>query len=517
MSQATLLMYQWLGQGTLLAFIFALGACTGSFLNVVAWRLPRGENIVTPPSACPRCGTRLKWFDNLPILGWIALRGKCRYCRAPIAARYLLMEILVAGLFAGLWILWGADERALSGIGVHLGAWRPEWADEGMGLMWPMFALALVLISALVVSTLIDAQTFTIPAVVPWIAMGAGLVAHPIHAWYVERAGGIGTAAHPWVIPAPEGGEAWVFTLAALGALGGLAASNVLLRLRIIPYSFTDFDEWEREAEAALEKAKAGSEPREDVPAGPSAESLGPVLLRTLVLTGPAVLGMFIGTMLFAPAGRGLTGLAVGGALGLVLGALLRSRLGTPSHADDETPVWANYPHARREVLKESLFVLPAALGLAGGAWVGLRAAGPFIEDPATGALVSTAAEPPLWLLALAASGMGAIVGGGVVWLVRILGSLAFGKEAMGLGDVHLMAGVGAVLGWVDPLLAFFIAPFFGIAWALAAPMLGRFVRLPSVLPYGPHLALATLLLLYAKPLEEWLLGVVLRTPVNLP
>lgn len=87
----------------------------------------------------------------------------------------------------------------------------------------------------------------------------------------------------------------------------------------------------------------------------------------------------------------------------------------------------------------------------------------------------------------------------------------------MGLGDVHLMAGVGAVLGWVDPLLAFFIAPFFGIAWALAAPMLGRFVRLPSVLPYGPHLALATLLLLYAKPLEEWLLGVVLRTPVNLP
>ncbi len=150
------------------------------------------------------------------------------------------------------------------------------------------------------------------------------------------------------------------------------------------------------------------------------------------------------------------------------------------------------------------------------GAWFGLKPAG-LAEDPVSGAIVATAPGPALWLLALGASAMGALIGGGVVWGVRILGSLAFGKEAMGLGDVHLMAGVGAVLGWIDPVIAFFIAPFFGIAWALLGPLLGKLVKLPTVLPYGPHLALATVLVVYAKPLIESLLGLIFQSPVNLP
>ncbi|MEB3361884.1 MAG: prepilin peptidase [Synechococcaceae cyanobacterium] len=75
-----------------------LGACFGSFLNLVAWRVPRQVSIVRPPSHCPHCGTRLSWAENLPLLGWFLLRGRCRHCGRPIAGRYVLVEWLVAGL-----------------------------------------------------------------------------------------------------------------------------------------------------------------------------------------------------------------------------------------------------------------------------------------------------------------------------------------------------------------------------------------------------------------------------------
>ena len=83
----------------------------------------------------------------------------------------------------------------------------------------------------------------------------------------------------------------------------------------------------------------------------------------------------------------------------------------------------------------------------------------------------------------------GLLVAGGMVWLTRILGTLAFGREAMGLGDVHLMAAAGAVLGWLGPVLAFFIAPFFG----LLAAILIAVRRRQGELPYGPWLSLGLL------------------------
>jgi leader peptidase (prepilin peptidase) / N-methyltransferase len=85
------------------AMIAALvGACVGSFLNLVAWRVPREESIVAPPSNCPHCGTRLRWHDNLPVLGWLLLRGHCRHCHRPIHMRYLLVELLTAGLWVSV-------------------------------------------------------------------------------------------------------------------------------------------------------------------------------------------------------------------------------------------------------------------------------------------------------------------------------------------------------------------------------------------------------------------------------
>lgn len=76
-----------------------LGACLGSFLNVVAWRLPRQESVVFPGSHCPRCGTALRWYENLPLLSWLLQRGRCRHCGTSISMRYPAVELLCAGLF----------------------------------------------------------------------------------------------------------------------------------------------------------------------------------------------------------------------------------------------------------------------------------------------------------------------------------------------------------------------------------------------------------------------------------
>jgi leader peptidase (prepilin peptidase) / N-methyltransferase len=74
------------------------GLLVGSFLNVVAWRLPRGESLVAPGSRCPGCGHPVRPYDNVPVVSWLLLRGRCRDCRTPISARYPLVEALSAAL-----------------------------------------------------------------------------------------------------------------------------------------------------------------------------------------------------------------------------------------------------------------------------------------------------------------------------------------------------------------------------------------------------------------------------------
>lgn len=85
----------------LYAFIF--GLCIGSFLNVCIYRLPNNQSIVHPGSACPSCGNTIRWYDNIPLLSYVILRGRCRNCRHPISLRYPMVE-LISGLFA--WITW---------------------------------------------------------------------------------------------------------------------------------------------------------------------------------------------------------------------------------------------------------------------------------------------------------------------------------------------------------------------------------------------------------------------------
>jgi leader peptidase (prepilin peptidase)/N-methyltransferase len=167
-----------------------------------------------------------------------------------------------------------------------------------------------------------------------------------------------------------------------------------------------------------------------------------------------------------------------------------------PSFADyeqyvPEGEVLAEYPFARREMGVEILFLTPIVVGIV----LGALALG-WIEG-----------VPPRWLQAVGGSLLGYLVGGGLVWGVRILGTLAFGREAMGLGDVHLLAAVGAVFGWFLPIMVFFVAPFLGLAWTIAVSLSAKFrAGVQRELPYGPHLAVATVLLFLGRPvlIDVW-------------
>jgi leader peptidase (prepilin peptidase) / N-methyltransferase len=173
-----------------------------------------------------------------------------------------------------------------------------------------------------------------------------------------------------------------------------------------------------------------------------------------------------------------------GGMLGVGFStALLKLGVLRYSFADyhkyvSEDQVIGDYPHARREMWVELKFLAPCLIGISLGWFLG----GLLPED-----------APPRIVQAMGGTFAGYLVGGGLIWAIRILGTLVFGREAMGLGDVHLLAAVGAVLGWVDPIWMFFIAPFFGLLWTVLSSGAASLLKTARrELPYGPHLAMAT-------------------------
>jgi leader peptidase (prepilin peptidase)/N-methyltransferase len=132
--------------GTVLAAV--LGAAFGSFLNVVAYRLPRGLSLVRPASSCPGCETPFRPYDNVPVVSWLLLRGRCRSCRAPIAARYPVVEAVTLALCALVVAVYGVSAEA---------------------------ALGLALVVLLVPVTLIDLDFHIIPNKLLLVGAGVGL------------------------------------------------------------------------------------------------------------------------------------------------------------------------------------------------------------------------------------------------------------------------------------------------------------------------------------------------------
>ncbi|MEE9403325.1 MAG: prepilin peptidase [Algisphaera sp.] len=404
----------------ILILLLLWGACVGSFLNVVIYRVPEGLSVIHPPSRCPGCEQKLALQDNVPVLGWLWLRGKCRTCKMKISAQYPLVEAFTALCFVGLFAVY------------YFTALRPAFAGAGIADSWPVLAVHLVLLSCMIAATMIDAKLFIIPLGIPWTALALALIVLPLSVavgWV--PASTWGTAAHweelvPWIDPA------WIGI--PFGGTLGLVLAIVFLRLGVLPLSFADEPE-----------LPEGADPND------------------------------------------------------------------PEH-------FFMHPHPRREALKEVLFwVLPvvgAVVGYyVGKAWVP-EATMTFSIDPQT---LMTASETgrfpdsfwaqmagadrlPGWLLALGGVLLGMLAGIATVWFTRILGTLMFGKEAMGLGDVHLMAAVGAVIGWRDVTLAFFVAPFFGLLGTALIAGLSSFKKgnMPPI-PYGPYLCLATVVVMVLR------------------
>ncbi|HPK64952.1 MAG TPA: prepilin peptidase [Thermoanaerobaculia bacterium] len=97
-------------------YLALVGLIVGSYLNVVIHRLPRGESTVLPRSRCPACGAAIRARDNLPVVSWLLLGGRCRHCRAPISFRYPLVEAATAALFVACYLRFGASVDALAGV-----------------------------------------------------------------------------------------------------------------------------------------------------------------------------------------------------------------------------------------------------------------------------------------------------------------------------------------------------------------------------------------------------------------
>ena len=138
--------------------VFAFGAVAGSFFNVCIHRMPREESIVNPPSHCPKCNQRIRWRDNIPLVSWLVLRGKCRHCGALISPRYIFIELLTASLFLAVWLKYELSVFAF--------------------IYW-------ILVGGLIVATFIDFEHYIIPDEITYGGIVVGIIASilfpPLH------------------------------------------------------------------------------------------------------------------------------------------------------------------------------------------------------------------------------------------------------------------------------------------------------------------------------------------------
>ena len=364
-----------------IVFLFALGGCVGSFLNVVVYRIPRDKSLVSPPSSCPACGKHIRFYDNIPLISWLLLGGKCRYCRARISPRYFVIELLTALIFVGMFALYFRS-------GLRSGV--PAFLAGG----WFLYLISIILLSAFIAASAIDLEMWIIPLSICWFATAAGLLASALAPLVINPV----TIRHYFLMPTTADliliNQTTIASLSA-GATIGLGVAILLLTTGLVKRSY-DFSKLQ------------------NLPDNPQQQS-------------------------------------------------------------------ANEFQDRAEMLKEVVFLLPViVLALAANWLVG--------RFPAVNQWWLELLQRPV-IAGLLGSLSGYFVGCGIVWLTRILGTLAFGREAMGLGDVHLMGAAGAVIGPLFVVIAFFAAPFFGLAWAGGQ----MFFKKTRQIPYGPFLSMGVL------------------------
>jgi len=378
-------------------WLFAMGCCIGSFLNVVIYRLPREKSLVHPGSSCPHCGQVIRFYDNIPLLSWLILRAKCRRCKGPISPRYFIVELLTGSVFLGLYLAY-----------FHTNVW-PSLHINGA---WFVYLIHIILLSAFIAASGIDLELWIIPLSICWFVTAVGVIGSAIGGYIISPQ----VLRSYLILPVASPGTGAL----ALGGAAGLGIGWLLLRTGVLKRSYESAVTEDQE-QAVAEKANGAVR----MPVGP-----GPFeepqfnhrleILREVVFLAPIIICSVAAYKVLGPSGP--AGRWWGG-----------------------------------------LFACPAVAGLLGSAF-------------------------------------GYFVGCATVWATRILGTLAFGREAMGLGDVHLMGAAGAVIGPIMVVIAFFIAPFFGLGWALFQ----MFFKKIRQIPYGPFLSCAVLTVMI---FHDWILN----------
>lgn len=432
-------------------FLWLFGLCVGSFLNVIVYRLSAGLSIARPVwSFCPQCRAVIAWYDNLPVLSWLLLRGRCRHCHGRISLQYPLVESLTGLLFVLAYHLLFVNGARAGMPGAVL------WGDGPLLLAW------LALVSCLVACSAMDITSYVIDIRVTNLVVVAGIVACAL--W--PRAS--------FVVPRAQTG-AGAAALAAF-VFGGVAL--FLLGRR---------DEEEDEA-------------RQTAPDEAVCTVLPDVSSRGNQLGGMLAVGLFAGIAGWAAVTACLsTSAETGAAQRPVAAALLTIFVvtalvgGQPRAADEEI---ANAIHeerftARRTVLAELKWLLvPVVAGTLAFALVdGLPAVGRAWERIVGWTPVPNLAPAggAVWAI------HGAVIGAAAGWLLRIVFTLIYGREAFGVGDIYILAAAGATAGWDIALLGLLLS----VGIALAGWLLGLLFKRTGMIPFGPWLAIGFVLALW--------------------
>lgn len=538
-------------------FVWLLGLCIGSFLNVVIYRLPQGMSVGQPTwSFCPGCRQGIAWYDNIPLLSWLLLRGRCRRCGAAISLQYPIVEALTGLAFVLVfWLLFETKSR----VGLD---WPALPGDAPLLLAWLVLAACLIGCSGM------DIVAYVVDTRLIFLAVVVGILAHahwPQPNFVVPRAAeplaAAGTAAFlasvvmlwltPVEEPAPPGrsGELASEDVTAIASQPGEAAAeggelvtadHAQNQVPAAPSAGADDvppttsepstkpvlsndstaitarqEDADGELDATAQNGTGGLSSSAEQGAAGDVPSTGAALPESSSIASASLNPALGGLLIVLVAGVSLLILASNAAavqaLGLRIDHLLWAGFGLifiltslagaqQRTADHEIHalIEAERPRARRGILYELLWLAPivAAGGVAW--WLVARTDG---GHDFWHALVS-------WQLGAFRPAAGAIfamhgamVAAALGWVVRIVFTLAFGREAFATGDIFILSAAGAATGWDIGLLGFAMS----IPVALAGWMVSLALKRTSMIPFGPWLTIGFLLALWwNRPAAEY-------------
>jgi len=350
---------------------FVLGCMVGSFLNVCIHRLPLGQSIVTPKSHCPHCKYSIPWYLNIPLITWVALRGRCRNCGAPISPRYFVVELLTGVAFLGCWLAFGERSAAVA-------------------LVYAIF------VAGMIAATFIDFEHFIIPDEITLGGIVAGFAAS-------------------FFLPSLQGERTvgWGMLQSLIGVAAGAGTIYAILRLGKLLFG-------RQRVKLPLDSKVIFTETA--------------VHLPDRVIPFEEVFYRKSDTIVFHAktlelVDRGYKDVSV--------------RLSPPSWEGEE-----DGPEDRRQ---------------AGGLKIGEEVLNP--ED--------------------------------VPYMEAICTEIILPREAMGLGDVKFMGAIGAFIGWPGVIFSLMISSVIGAVVGVTLIVMRR-RQWSSRMPYGPYIALAAVIWLFA-------------------